>query len=81
MTSPFKVTCDELAVKFSFGDGSIAIRMDLTPQAARNLAQDLIDQAQLCEDANDHEREIRIENDPPKAFDEDLIMFKRHWKD
>jgi hypothetical protein len=56
-TSPFKVECDELAVKFSFGDGSIAIRMDLTPQAARNLAQDLIDHAQLCEDANEYELE------------------------
>jgi hypothetical protein len=46
MTSPFKVTCDECG-----------LAMDLTTQAARRLAQDLIDQAQLCEDANEYELE------------------------
>jgi hypothetical protein len=57
MNYPFKVTCDECAVKFSFGEGRIGFHMDVTPQTARNLAQDLIEAAQDCEDAQEHELE------------------------
>jgi hypothetical protein len=57
MTSPFKVTCDECAVTLHFTEGRFGVAMDLSTQAARRLAQDLIDQAQLCEDANEYELE------------------------
>jgi hypothetical protein len=57
MTSPFKVTCDECAVTLHFTEGRFGVAMDLSTQAARRLAQDLIDQAQLCEDAQEHELE------------------------
>jgi hypothetical protein len=57
MTSPFKVTCDECAVTLHFTEGRFGLAMDLSTQAARRLAQDLIDQAQLCEDANEYEPE------------------------
>jgi hypothetical protein len=57
MNYAFKVTCDECAVKFVFGEGSITVKADLTPQAARDLAQELIEAAQDCEDAQEHELE------------------------
>jgi hypothetical protein len=57
MTSPFKVTCDECAVTLHFTEVRFGVAMDLSTQAARRLAQDLIDQAQLCEDANEYELE------------------------
>jgi hypothetical protein len=57
MNRAFKVECDELAVKFSFGEGGIAVRMDLTPNAARLLGYELIEKAQDCEDAQEHELE------------------------
>jgi hypothetical protein len=56
MNRAFKVECDECAVKFSFGEGSIAVRMDLTPNAARLLGYELIEKAQDCEDANEMEQ-------------------------
>jgi hypothetical protein len=57
MTSPFKVTCDECAVTLHFTEGRFGLAMDLTTQAARRLAQELIDKAQDCEDAEEHELE------------------------
>jgi hypothetical protein len=57
MNYAFKVKCDECAVKVSFGEGNIAVRTELTPQAARALAQDLMEAAQDCEDANEYELE------------------------
>jgi hypothetical protein len=57
MNYAFKVTCDECAVKFSFGEGRFGTHFDLTPQAARELGQQLIDKAQDCEDAQEHELE------------------------
>jgi hypothetical protein len=57
MNYPFKVTCDELAVRFRFGEGRIAVDMDLTPNAARLLGYELIEKAQDCEDAQEHELE------------------------
>jgi hypothetical protein len=57
MTHPFKVTCDECAVTLHFTEGRFGLAMDLTTQAARRLAQDLIDQAKLCEDAQEFELE------------------------
>jgi hypothetical protein len=56
MNRAFKVTCDECAVKFSFGEGRIGFHMDITPQTARALAQDLLEAAQDCEDANEMEQ-------------------------
>jgi hypothetical protein len=57
MNYAFKVTCDDCAVKFVFGEGGITVKADLTPQVARWLGQELIDKAQDCEDANEYELE------------------------
>jgi hypothetical protein len=57
MTYPFKVTCDECAVTLHFTEGRFGLAMDLTTQAARRLAQELIDKAQDCEDADEYELE------------------------
>jgi hypothetical protein len=57
MNYAFKVTCDDCAVKFSFGEGRFGAHFDLTPQTARALAQDLMEAAQNCEDAQEHELE------------------------
>jgi hypothetical protein len=54
MNYAFKVKCDECAVTLTFGEGKIAVTTDMTPAAARALAQDLIDKAELCEDAEEH---------------------------
>jgi hypothetical protein len=53
MTYPFKVACDECAVTLKFSEGKFGMAIDLTPAAARALAQDLIDKAELCEDAEE----------------------------
>jgi hypothetical protein len=63
--SPFKVTCDECAVtlelEVTFRDlkspSAMWVAVNLTPQTARALAQDLLEAAQDCEDANEHELE------------------------
>jgi hypothetical protein len=57
MNRLFKVRWDECSVRFSFGEGDIGVHMDLAPEAARRLAQDLIEAAQDCEDAQEHELE------------------------
>jgi len=58
MTSPFRVTCDDCTVTLHFVDGRFGFAVDLaSPEAARRLGQDLIDQAQICEDANEYELE------------------------
>jgi hypothetical protein len=57
MNRLFKVECDDCSVRFSFGEGDIGVRMDLTPEAARRLGQELIDKAQDCEDADEYELE------------------------
>ncbi len=57
MTMPFHVTCDECACTLHYSDGKFGLAIDLTPAAARQLGQELIDAAQLCEDANEHEME------------------------
>jgi hypothetical protein len=57
MTSPFKVTCDECAITLHYVDGRFGFAVDITPQAARRLGQELIDKAQDCEDAQEHELE------------------------
>jgi hypothetical protein len=62
MTYPFKVTCDECAVTLHFTEGRFGLAMDLTPQAARRLGQELMDRAQDCEDANDYETGNRPAN-------------------
>jgi hypothetical protein len=57
MNRLFKVTCDDCSVRFSFGEGDIGVHMDLAPEAARRLGQQLIDKAKDCEDAQEHELE------------------------
>jgi hypothetical protein len=57
MNSPFKVTCDECAITLHFTEGRFGVAMDLTPNAARLLGYELIEKAQLCEDAQEHEVE------------------------
>jgi hypothetical protein len=56
-THPFRVTADECALTLHYVDGKFGFAADLTPATARALAQDLIDKAQDCEDAQDHEVE------------------------
>jgi hypothetical protein len=57
MTYPFKVRCDECALTLSFSSGNTSLAVDISPEQARRLAQDLIDKAQDCEDAQEHELE------------------------
>ena len=57
MNYAFKVTCDDCAVTLHFTEGRAGFAADLTPDAARRLAHDLIDRATDCEDANEHELE------------------------
>lgn len=56
MNSPFRVTCDECACTLHYVEGRFGFAVDLTPQAARRLGQELIDKAQLCEDAQEYEQ-------------------------
>jgi hypothetical protein len=56
-TGPFRVTCDECACTLHYTDGKFGLAVDLTPATARQLAQDLLDKAQSCEDANEYELE------------------------
>lgn len=56
--SPFKVTCDECALTLHYTEGRFGFATDLTPEAARNLAQALLDQAELCEDAQELEPQM-----------------------
>lgn len=57
MTMPFHVTCDECAVTLHYADGKFGLAIDLSPETARRLAQELIDKAADCEDAEEHELE------------------------
>jgi hypothetical protein len=58
MSTPFRVTCDECTVTLHFVDGRFGFAVDLaSPEAARRLGQQLIDKAQDCEDAQEHELE------------------------
>jgi hypothetical protein len=55
--TPFKVTCDECAITLHFTEGRFGLAVDLTPNAARLLGYELIEKAQDCEDAQEHELE------------------------
>lgn len=57
MNSPFRVTYDECALTLSFSSGNTSLAVDISPEQARRLAQDLLDKAKVCEDANEHELE------------------------
>jgi hypothetical protein len=59
MTMPdgFKVTCDECAVTIRYSDTRSGFAIDITPSAARRLAAELIDKAELCEDSEEYELE------------------------
>lgn len=68
MTMPngFAVKCDDCTVTISYagteaklacGCSRFGLSVDLTPDAARWLAQELIERAQDCEDAETHELE------------------------
>jgi hypothetical protein len=57
MSYPFRVTHDECACTLHYVEGKFGFAVDLTPQAARLLGQELIDKAKDCEDAQEHELE------------------------
>jgi hypothetical protein len=56
-TGPFRVTCDECACTLHYTDGKFGMSIDLTPAAAEHLAQQLLDRAQDCREAMEHELE------------------------
>jgi hypothetical protein len=57
MSSPFKVTCDELAVTLHFTEGRFGLAADMTPDQAIALGHALITKGQDCKDAQEYELE------------------------